>query len=149
MSGGSYGPVPSRLVFLSDLPSIPVGEKVRFLGCITAYKTATGILTLQHAYPSPGPHLPTAYVDIHLPLSTLKPTDTQFGEWVNVIGYVTEGSPPPGSSGGDKRNAPKGKERMAASVQAIILWSAGTIDVGEYERVLEDRLEAEKRGKAQ
>lgn len=106
-------------------------------------------MTLQHAYPSPGPHLPTVYVDIHLPLSTLKPTDTQFGEWVNVIGYVTEGSPPPGSSGGDKRNAPKGKERMAASVQAIMLWSAGAIDVGEYERVLEDRLEAEKRGKAQ
>ena len=66
-----------------------------------------------------------------------------------MIGYVTEGSSPPGSSGGDKRSAPKSRERVAARVQAIILWSAGTVDVGEYEKVLEDRLEAEKRRKVQ
>lgn len=32
MSGGNLGPVPSSLVFLSDLPHLPLGEKVRFLG---------------------------------------------------------------------------------------------------------------------
>jgi Telomere capping, CST complex subunit len=87
-------------------------------------------------------------VDILLPLSTVKPTDTQFGEWVNVIGYVTEGSSTPGSNGGDKKNAPKAGERVAARVQAIVLWSAGAVNIGEYEKVLEDRLEAEKRRKA-
>ena len=120
----------------------------RWLSSVTAYKTATGTLTLQHAYPSPRPHLPTAYVDILLPLSTVKPTDTQFGEWVNVIGYVTEGSSPPGSNGGDDGTAPKAGERVAARVQAIVLWSAGAVNIGEYEKVLEDRLEVEKRRKA-
>jgi hypothetical protein len=28
-----------------------------------------------------------------------------------------------------------------------MLWSAGAVDVGEYERVMEDRLEVEKRMK--
>ncbi len=32
MSGGNLGPVATRLVFLSDLPDIGEGEKVRFLG---------------------------------------------------------------------------------------------------------------------
>lgn len=32
MSGANLGPVPSRLVFLSDLPKAAVGDKVRFLG---------------------------------------------------------------------------------------------------------------------
>ncbi|KAH0536736.1 hypothetical protein FGG08_006408 [Glutinoglossum americanum] len=123
-------------------------EKVRFLGCIANYTTATATLTLQHAYPSPSPHLPTAYVDVNPPLSALKPTDTQFGEWVNVIGYVTDGSSLAGSSGGDKRGELKSRARASANVQAVMLWSAGAIDVGEYERVLEDRLEAEKRAKA-
>ena len=84
-------------------------------------------------------------MDIYLPLPTLKPTDTQFGEWVNVIGYVTDGSSLPGNSGTTKRNSPN-RER-AASVQAIMIWPAGAIDVREYEQVLEDRLEAEKRRK--
>ncbi|KAH0548599.1 hypothetical protein GP486_007858 [Trichoglossum hirsutum] len=91
------------------------------------------------------PYPPTAYVDISLLLSSLKPTDTQFGEWVNVIGYVTEGSLLVGSSGSDKKDALKSRERPSANVQAIMLWSANAIDVGEYEKALEDRLEAEKR----
>jgi hypothetical protein len=86
-------------------------------------------------------------VDISLPLSSLKPTDTQFGEWVNVIGYVTEDPLLVGSSGSDKKDALKSRERTSAGVQAVMLWSASAIDVGEYERALEDRLEAEKRRK--
>ncbi|KAI9769230.1 MAG: hypothetical protein M1840_004359 [Geoglossum simile] len=134
---------PHAWSFSLTSPPSPWGKNV------TAYKAATGILTLQHAYPSSRPHVPTAYVDILLLLSTVEPTDTQFGEWVNVIGYVTEGSSPPDSSGGEKRNSLRAEEHLAARVQAIVLWSAGALDVGEYEKVLEDRLEAEKRRRVQ
>ncbi|KAL8918283.1 MAG: hypothetical protein Q9208_007451 [Pyrenodesmia sp. 3 TL-2023] len=37
----STAPLPTRLTFLSDLPTISPGEKVRFLGCVTNYSTAT------------------------------------------------------------------------------------------------------------
>jgi len=32
MSGSNLGPVPTSLIFLSDLPQVVVGGKVRFLG---------------------------------------------------------------------------------------------------------------------
>ena len=31
-SGGNLGPVPARLVFLTELPQVKFGHKVRFLG---------------------------------------------------------------------------------------------------------------------
>ncbi|OBS29181.1 hypothetical protein FPOA_03118 [Fusarium poae] len=47
----SRGPVPSQLYLLSDLPAIPVGDKVRFLGCVTSYSTSSARLALGHLYP--------------------------------------------------------------------------------------------------
>ena len=132
----SSGPLPTSLVFLSALPSLPTGHKVRFLGCVTKYRVATGILELQHVYP-PLPNIsPIALVDVNLLLESLKREDTLVGEWVNVIGYVE----------GNEANTPlKKTSTMVANsaphvrVQAIMLWPARTVKLGEYERVLEQR----------
>lgn len=72
-------------------------------------------------------------------------TDTQVGEWVNVVGYVTAG----GDSSSRTRDEEGGKEvdgrrRVFVNVQAIMLWSAGSVRIGEYERVLAERQRLDK-----
>lgn len=70
-------------------------------------------------------------------LSTLKSTDIQRGAWLNVIGYVND------RLTGLKRG---NGERIVIdiTVQAVLLWPAGGVRLGEYEKVL-----AEKRKKSE
>ena len=68
----------------------------------------------------------------------MKATDTQVGEWVNVIGYV-----------GKDDKALKRRKRGEAStvrVQAVMLWSAGSVKLGEYEEAVlrRKKVESEK-----
>ncbi|GKT91050.1 telomere length regulation ten1 [Colletotrichum tofieldiae] len=83
----SRGPLPSQLCLLSELSLRSPGEKVRFLGCVTSYSTHSAVLTLEHGFPK-GSNI-SASVDVQLLLGTMKSEQTQIGEWVNIVGYVT------------------------------------------------------------
>ncbi|KAF2488974.1 hypothetical protein BU16DRAFT_532018 [Lophium mytilinum] len=123
-------PPPSQLLFLSDLFPLAPGAKVRFLGCVQEYTVSTGTLLLTHNHPpsSPTPAT-TARVNIDHVLETLKSTEVlQVGAWVNVIGYITAR---PSRSAGDALRE--------SHVQAIVLWSAGSLNLEEYERAVEQR----------
>ncbi|CAD6569148.1 MAG: hypothetical protein ASARMPREDX12_002225 [Alectoria sarmentosa] len=151
------GPLPTRLVFLSDLPTQARGTKVRFLGCVARYAVSTGVLELEHASPL-RPHMPTvALVDVNLILETLEREDTQVGAWVNVMGYMEgvlkeeeeereqrEGQGKTRLAMERRTTAGKGRSAVRVHVQAIMLWSAGGLKIGEYERILEERLKLEK-----
>lgn len=142
------GPLPTRLIFLSSLSTTPPGTKVRFLGCVTHYNQATGVLALQHAYPPPPSTCSTALVDVNLLLEGLKPTNTAIGEWVNVMAYVE--APPQRlknrANGRDCRRdlniQIQTVEVAPIRVQAVMLWSAGAIKLAEYETALASRMEA-------
>ncbi|KAL8780761.1 MAG: hypothetical protein Q9203_000640 [Teloschistes exilis] len=123
----SNGPLPTRLVLLSDLPSLEQGEKV-----------SAGTLHLQHAYPPGQDTLITAVVDVNLLLSTLQRTDTQVGEWQNVVGYVQAHED---DEKWDRTDASRkvGRAGTVVKVQAVMLWSAGSLKIGEYEKALELR----------
>jgi len=130
-------PLPSTLIALSDLRHTAPGSKVRFLGCVTKYSTKHGTLHLQHSRPTTlhkrpqkNPNVVVAVVDITLLLDTLKTTDTQTGEWVNVVGYVNERFRD-GSS-------------VEVMVKALMVWSAGAINISEYEAVVEERKNSEQ-----
>lgn len=75
---------------------------------------------------------PVALVDVNLLLSTLTVTDTQRGEWVNVMGYIDE-----------KILSLKQKKGeldvVGIKVQAVLLWSAGSVKLGEYEQILAEK----------
>ena len=151
----SRGPLPTRLVFLTDTGSLAHGEKVRFLGwyrytprlylsyytlssrsSTTRYDAASGTLLLKHNYPPQAPVSVSAAVDVNLLLSTLKSTDTQIGEWVNVVGYVQR------DIEDFKRERSEMmilREGQLVQIQAIMLWSAGSINLGDYEKALEAR----------
>ena len=144
------GPLPTRLIFLSDLAATAPGTKVRFLGCVGNYNAKTGHLILQHAYPpSPSP-CSRAVVDVNLLLDDMKSNDTAIGEWVNVIGYV-DAQPAKveekGKFGQKGAHGQAGKELRGAMadtrVQAVMLWSAGAIKLDEYERTLATSIAAE------
>jgi len=150
----NHGPLPTRLAFISDLPNLAQGTKVRFLGCVTGYTLSTGTLTLQHAYPPPPHRCATVQVDANLLLENMKSTDARVGEWLNVIGYIERGA--------SKTQGPKDLEEGSrirkrkprtedvverggeVKVQAVMLWSAGAIKLREYEKHLEDRKRMEQ-----
>jgi hypothetical protein len=85
---------------------------------------------LEHKFPPGSNH--EALVDVNHLLGTLHSTDTRVGEWVNVMGYITVPS-----SKQDRRSEDK---QANVSVQAIVLWSAGSVKVDEYEKSLVDLL---------
>ncbi|KAK1654183.1 CST complex subunit Ten1 [Colletotrichum phormii] len=120
----SRGPLPSQLCLLSDLPSRPQGDKVRFLGCVTAYSTHSAVLTLEHSFPK-GSDI-SVLVNVQLLLSTMTSNQTRIGEWVNVVGYLT---PSPAGT----RAKGTSREPRRAAVQALMLWSAGPLNLQRYE----------------
>ncbi|PON22497.1 hypothetical protein TGAM01_v208581 [Trichoderma gamsii] len=124
----SWGPVASQLCLLSQLKERSVGDKVRFLGCVISYDTSTACLALGHMYP-PGTN-ETVLVDIELVLETIQPGLTQVGHWVNVVGYIVEEK-----SGTQKLSGTKASPRH---VQALLIWPTGPLDIGRYEKSLED-----------
>lgn len=88
-------------------------------------------------------------------LESLKREDTQVGAWVNVMGYVErvmkEGKRGQGRAQGNTALAKDERgweleepKAVRVKVQAIMLWSAGGVKIGEYERILEERLKLEK-----
>ncbi|QGI64408.1 hypothetical protein CEK26_008362 [Fusarium fujikuroi] len=105
----SRGPVSSQLHLLSNLPAVPVGDKVRFLGCNA-----------------------TAVVDVSLLLESLTAEQTRVGEFVNVIGYITEQK-----MTRDKKQPYQ--ESKQVCVQAIVLWSTGPMDLQKYEKLLDSK----------
>lgn len=88
-----------------------------------------------------------AVVDVNLLLSTLKSTDTQVGEWVNVIGYLESSNEDcdarrqqlHGESAQQQGGNEAARRTRVYRVQAVMLWSAGAVRIADYERVLEER----------
>ncbi|KAI5203524.1 hypothetical protein E4T42_06869 [Aureobasidium subglaciale] len=114
-------PLPSRLCSISQLPTLRSSDKVRFLGCVNHYDEATATLSLFHNFPTPQDRQ-IAQVDISQLLDTIDRQLLQIGAWINVVGYVT-----PSTS------------TNRIQVQAVIIWSAGAINLQQYETALVSR----------
>lgn len=84
-----------------------------------------------HLYPR-GTNV-TVLVDVNLLLDSLSSETTRVGEHVNVIGYITSRQPQQ-----HQQQQPSGKDALGTSaqvsVQAVLLWSTGPMDMYEYER---------------
>lgn len=80
------------------------------------------ILTLRHAFPKNEKDI-QAHVDVKLVLNTLKADHIRAGEWLNIIGYVEK-----------SRTMNCEKDGVSiVDIQAILVWSAGSLDVHAYE----------------
>ncbi|KAI4861726.1 CST complex subunit Ten1 [Hypoxylon rubiginosum] len=128
----SSGPLPSQRCLLSDLTTRHVGDKVRFLGCVTGYSTHSAILTLQHEYPR-GTRV-KVNTDVALLLQKLNAEQTNVGQWVHVIGYIT-------SVKQALTKATMGSHTANIGVQALVLWIAEDLDIASYEHALVSKAE--------
>jgi len=95
---------------------------------VTSYATASATLCLQD--PHPRGSKDHVLVDVKLLLETLKTENTQIGEWVNVIGYIVASPVRPDTT-------PANRKRSEVHIQALLLWSAGPLDLDRYEASLE------------
>ncbi|KAL4975065.1 CST complex subunit Ten1 [Aspergillus desertorum] len=134
------GPLPSARAFLADIPSLPADTKVRFLGCVKTYNVSTGRLVLEHNYPRTKKpkqlkqEPPSVSVDINAVLDTVTWEELCVGAWINVIGYVRR------EPGQNSMREPSD----SVHVDAVVVFPAGTVDLGEYERILCDLLHVER-----
>ena len=106
------------------------------------YNVSRGRLLLEHAYPSHLSPLPRVTVDVRLTLESVNSTDFQAGSWLNVIGYVRRSS-----QRQEKRKGPDadhGSILEDLDVQAVMIWDAGAIKVGDYEAILAHQKEVAK-----
>lgn len=62
-------------------------------------------------------------VDVRLLVNSMTYTDTRVGEWLNIMGYIQE-------LGKDS------VEGQPSHVQALVLWSARSIKLDQYEQAL-------------
>ncbi|KAL4880063.1 CST complex subunit Ten1 [Aspergillus karnatakaensis] len=134
------GPLPSSRVFLSDVPSLPIDSKVRFMGCITKYDILTGTLILEHNYPRVKKSRQEPWsivVDINAVLESVTWEELCVGAWINVVGYVRRVS---AAAWAHKAlSAPD-----AVQVDAVVIFPAGGVDLSEYERILCNSQEVER-----
>lgn len=80
---------------------------------------------MSHGYP---PLSKTkVFVDVELLLKNLKSSETDIGQWVHVIGYIT--SIP--KLKGQREQLPSPPN---VGVQALVLWPAGDLDIVSYEK---------------
>jgi hypothetical protein len=67
-------------------------------------------------------------------LETLNFEQTDTGQWVHVIGYLTFVNPAlPVEAIGPQRH-PENKATVRVGVQALLLWVARDLDLGTYEK---------------
>ncbi|KAI1189136.1 CST complex subunit Ten1 [Nemania serpens] len=100
---------------------------------ITAYSTHTAQVTLKHNYPRGNGHV-EALVDVNLLLQTLNSEQTDIGQWVNVIGYLTFINPAVPLAAIDPRHPSRSNTVTRVGVQALIFWIARDLDLGTYEK---------------
>ena len=124
-------PLAHRLCNISSLLFLSTHIQWRWLiehpSSVTSYSTASATLCLQHQCPRDARD--RALVDVKLLLETLKTENTQTGEWVNIIGYIT-------ASSVQQDPASANHKRAEVHVQALVLWSAGPLDIDRYEASL-------------
>lgn len=69
-------------------------------------------------------------MDANLLKETLGEQTTRVGEWLNVIGYVT-------TCAKTRDIAQMSEGTSRASVQALVIWPTGPLDVKQYETFLD------------
>lgn len=146
----SSTPLPSRVYFITQLQHLDPGDKVRFIGwsvisisedkqtsdmtsSVNNYSEKTAILELFHNFPQArNAAKSTVHLDITDLLESLRREDLEVGAWVNVVGSIQASANPSTATG---RN---GLQEIP-KVKAVMLWSAGSINMGEYEKALTER----------
>ncbi|GAM91005.1 hypothetical protein ANO11243_090520 [Dothideomycetidae sp. 11243] len=117
---------PSRLVLLRELKALEPGTK--------NFQIGSDIATF--SCKSESARKPSvAIVNLEAVLGTVPSAALDIGSWMNIVGYIAENADAPSVERPANRNETKTRNK-APYVQALMGWSAGDIDVVEYENVV-------------
>lgn len=102
---------------------------------VEKYDISSATLSVRHNHPD---SVTVARVNVDHILESAQRSDLEVGAWVNVTGYVNQIK---------ERRLPervdgRARRRTKVQVQAIMLWSAGSLNVQKYEEALEARKKA-------
>lgn len=139
MATTSNGPVPTKHVFLYQIPELENDAKIRVMCHVLAYSEKSGELLVEHNYPRDVSFTPAtkAMIDMNLILETIHPEVLQTGSWINIIGYTRQ------KPDQRFRHSKAVRTRVAGGlpeVQAVLAWSAGAVRVDNYEKTIERHL---------
>jgi hypothetical protein len=117
---------------------------------VTTYTVATGYLLLEHNYPRNKTSVVS--VDINALLEEVTAETLRVGTWLNVVGYVRDLEPvqPTSSFSSSPEDVNRPNERpptvppRPVYIEAIMVFPAGAIALGEYERILRNSQDVEK-----
>ena len=116
-----------------------------------------GHLILEHNYPRSKSEPPAVSVDINAVLESLTAEDLRVGTWLNVLGYVRDSNPPEPSVSSSQQDSQISNSQSSAAattvkvsarpifVEAVMIFPAGAIALGEYERILRHVEDVESR----
>jgi hypothetical protein len=116
---------------------------------VTNYNVATGHLSLEHNYPRKTSNVVS--VDINGILEDITSEALRVGAWLNVVGYVREietVQPTSSFSSNEDVNQPNESSSKVPPrpvyIEAIMVFPAGAIALGEYERILRNSQNVEQ-----
>jgi hypothetical protein len=145
-------PVPTSLVFLSDLDGLPPDSKVRFLAwyvqsamhhsppspsdpfSVLYYDPSSASLFVSHHFPRSS-YQTVARINTDHVLESVRLSDLQVGSWINIIGYTSSRTLNPAYS----FSVADPVVYSEIGVQATVLWNARELDIQNYERALTAR----------
>lgn len=116
----------------------------------------TGHLILEHNYPRSKGETSTVSADINAVLEGLTSEELRVGSWLNVLGYVRESTISASSIYSTQQSSQESSESTLAGtpttvpsrpvyVEAVMIFPAGAIELGEYERILRNANDVERR----
>jgi len=118
---------------------------------VRQYNVRIGHIVLEHNYPRSRKEPSTVSVDINAVLGNITSEELRVGSWLNVLGYVRDITPP-ASSFSSQQDSQQPNEAVPTKVlprpvyiEAVMVFSAGAIALGEYERILRNAQDVERR----
>jgi hypothetical protein len=124
---------------------------------VRQYDVNTGNLILEHNYPLKKTDPNSVSVDVNAVLQDLTSEELRVGAWLNVLGYVRDSdtsSPSFSSSQLSSQQSTGPSETVTAPIRvtprpvhidAVMVFPAGGIALGEYERILRNAQDVERR----
>lgn len=123
------------------------------------YNVTEGHLILEHNYVRGNDEANSVPVDINPVLENITSEELRVGAWLNVLGYVRDAHSPSTSFSSSQLDAQSSQssndgsftkvQRTVASrpvyIDAVLVFPAGAIALGEYERILRNVQDVERR----
>lgn len=112
---------------------------------------------LEHNYPRSKKEAESVSVDVNAVLEDLTSEQLRVGAWLNVIGYIRDPNTPTPSfsssqlsssqtdGASDTVTAPVKVTSRPVHIDAVMVFPAGAIALGEYERILRNAQDVEQR----